>query len=434
MTAVLDRSRLQTLLGGPATAWLRDRVRTRLARGQALSGVVTLSDPSDAERAAVDRLLGRRPSSGASVTVRLEDVDRLLREARVCAGLAAAVEALDGPAPDPDRAAAEEAAWRRAVGSIDPDRLGPWARGWVDDLEATGVLRRLAGDPTRARELMRTAAAVLEALPGAGVPRARLAAEVVGDSHGLDPGPLATLVLKGLQHRRDGRAGALPGGEERRALWASAGVLVGELSSSVLVLGLPGPRASGLGRRVLQRLVRGPGMRLSRDPSMTDRVLAAHAAAGEPARLTLGQLVRHPPQLHGLAGRQVYVCENTAVVAAAAAELGPACPPLVCVEGQPSSAGQALLASLAGVGAALAYHGDFDWAGLRIGNLLVEQLGARPWRFTAADYRAAPGGPPLSGSPVEAAWDVALAGTLRDRGVAVHEEQVLDDLLADLAG
>lgn len=44
-------------------------------------------------------------------------------------------------------------------------------------------------------------------------------------------------------------------------------------------------------------------------------------SSGEPAYLTVRQLVRNPPSWDYL-GRQVFVCENPAVVAVAADELG----------------------------------------------------------------------------------------------------------------
>jgi Protein of unknown function C-terminus (DUF2399) len=53
----------------------------------------------------------------------------------------------------------------------------------------------------------------------------------------------------------------------------------------------------------------------------------------------------------------------------------------------PSAAQQTLLAQLAaaGAGARLRYHGDFDWAGLVIGNFVMREFGAEPWRFGATN-------------------------------------------------
>jgi uncharacterized protein (TIGR02679 family) len=161
-------------------------------------------------------------------------------------------------------------------------------------------------------------------------------------------------------------------------------------------------------------------------------MLGALGDAGEPAVLTLRQLTRDPPRL-ALAGQVLSVCENPVVVAAAADRLGADAAPLVCTSGQPGAAVMALLIAAHRAGATLRHHGDFDWGGLRIGNVLFARLPVTPWRFdTAAYLRVATGGRPLSGVPVAAAWDPDLAEALHRHGWAVEEERVLDDLLSDL--
>ena len=79
------------------------------------------------------------------------------------------------------------------------------------------------------------------------------------------------------------------------------------------------------------------------------------------------------------ANEEVFVCENPGVVAAAADALGQRCAPLVCTEGLPSTAAVALLRQLCDGGARVRFHADFDGAGIRIGNLLVEWFHAAPW-------------------------------------------------------
>jgi uncharacterized protein (TIGR02679 family) len=184
-------------------------------------------------------------------------------------------------------------------------------------------------------------------------------------------------------------------------------LLKDEVSSTVLTLGLPGD-----------------------DQTPTGRALAAWREAGQPVVLTLRQLVRNPPKL---SGQPVAVCENPVVVSTAADRLGPACRPLVCTNGQPGAAVLHLLRLLVDAGAELAYHGDFDWGGLRIGNVLFDRLPARPWRFDTASYlAAAPRGHTLAGTAAEACWDGDLTDAMRASGKAVEEELVLDDLLDDL--
>lgn len=421
--AAVDGARLEALLGGDDLAWLRTRVRQRIEQGAAVTGAVRLADPSPAQRAAADRLMGRRPSTGAQVSVSLDQISRILRDAQICDGLASAVALLDGPIHDRRaQRLARAAAWQQVVtDALDAvlARWGDasWASAWLDGLASTGLLRRLATDPRDAAGLLSQAVAVLTALPADGATTAGLAARVLGDSHALDDGrPLTTLVLKGVARRSDcADRGVLPAGEQRRALWASVGVVSDALSSTVLAYGLHGGSSVIVGTH-----------------SLTAATLHAHAEAAEPIRLTLSQLTRHPADFAGLAGTTVYVCENPAIVAAASRRLGRGCAPLVCVEGQPSAAAQALLRRLADAGVRLACHGDFDWPGLRIAQLVVDRFGAVPWRLAATDYLAAPAGPPLQGRPATATWDPRLVTAMSARGVAVHEEQIVDTLLADL--
>jgi uncharacterized protein (TIGR02679 family) len=186
------------------------------------------------------------------------------------------------------------------------------------------------------------------------------------------------------------------------------GILCDELSAPVLVLNL---------RPVGQ--------------TPTAQALRLHADAGEPYRLSTRQLARERLAIDAPA--TVFVCENPSVVIAAANELGSRCRPLVCLEGTPKTAGRLLLEQLAACGAALLYHGDFDWPGVRIANLVLQRHGAKPWRMAAADYQqAAPGGTDLEGEPVAARWDAKLEPAMRAWDKAVHEERVLEPLLADL--
>jgi len=196
----------------------------------------------------------------------------------------------------------------------------------------------------------------------------------------------------------------------RRQLWAEVGVACDALSADVLVLGIR-PRGDALLARRL-----------------TDA-----ADAGEPQRVTLREL---GPALEIGAERCVSICENPSVVASAADRLGARCPPLVCVEGVPSSAALRLLRSFKDGGARLRVHADFDWAGVRIVNALVAMGLGEPWRSDAADFRRAIDaglrGPALCGSRVEPGWSSSLGPAIADAGCSILEEQVLGDLLADL--
>jgi uncharacterized protein (TIGR02679 family) len=403
-SAHVDRDRQARLLGAPELAWLVDRVRRRLERDEPLTGPATLATPTAAERAAAERLLGRAPGTGRSLSVRLDAVDAVLRRSGISPdGLAAAVTALTGPVTRlADVREQEASAWWDAYAPL--ATLRPELAEWTDRLRRDGLVRRLARTPHTARILLGDTAEALRRLPAdPAVSLPAFANRTLGDAHALDDGtPLATLVLSGVRALTGFPDGT--GAEWRREAWASAGLLKDALSSTVLTLGLSGTPA-------------------------LDRM----AEAGEPAVLTLRQLTRTPPRT---APAVVYVCENPTVLATAADTHGTACPPLVCLQGQPSAAALTLLRHLHTHGSELRYHGDFDWGGLRIATTLLRRVPWRPWRFTAADYRAAaaatPLATPLTGTPTTAAWDPDLRPALTELGVRIEEEAVLDTLLADL--
>jgi uncharacterized protein (TIGR02679 family) len=416
VTATVDRARVERLLGGPELAWLVERMRRRLTQGRPLRGAVIRAGASPGEREAVARLLGRRLRAGDSVTVSLDDVERVVVRAGVAPDLRAAVEALVGAVADEAaRRAASDAAWARVVEEARVWTAPAGLDGWLDEVARSGLLRRQAGgDVTEARRLLDAVAAVVARLPAAGVPRARLAAEALGSAKALDAStPVTALVLRaaavlaGVAERGEGQTATA----WRREVWASVGVLSGELAAPALTLGLPGDPASVAGR-----------------------LLDLCREAGEPVHVTLRQLVADPPRW-SLHGTRVFVCENPSVVAVAAAELGTACAPLVCTGGQPSAAVATLLRRLVEGGASLAYHGDFDWPGIRIANGVLRRWDAAPWRMAAVDYTAAASRSrrPLEGDPVDASWDAALAAAMEAFGVRVEEELVVDRLVADLS-
>jgi hypothetical protein len=81
---------------------------------------------------------------------------------------------------------------------------------------------------------------------------------------------------------------------------------------------------------------------------------------------------------------------------------------------------------------------DFDWAGLGIAGAALARPGARPWRYRAADYEGAVrrlvhATARLAGAQAPSPWDPALAAAMGATGRAVFEEELLDDLVADLA-
>ncbi len=400
------------MLGGDELGWLRDRVRRRLERGEPIAGTVTLSRATPLQRDAVARLLGRRPRDGS------ESASGSTTSTRCCA---APAPIRTGWVPRSSRSTARCATGRpprrrrRRRGLRRSRRWTPRSPSdrsctpWADGLRSTGTVRRIARDPITAAELLTQLAAVLDTLPAEPEPVGRFAERVLGSAHALDADRSLTGLVFGAA-RALGGAGDGEGAAWRREVWASVGLLRDELSSTVLVLNLP-----------------------AATDTPTGRMLAGLHEAGEPAVLTLRQL-RRPPRLR--AGCTVSICENPVVTAEAAERLGAAAGPLVCIGGQPGVAAMTLLRSLAEDGAHLRYHGDFDWGGLRIGNVVFGRLPVEPWRFGAAAYQHAAAlgaGRPLEGEPAACSWDAELAEAMRRTGRAVEEERVLDDLLDDLA-
>lgn len=398
--------------------------RRRLERtGGVLDGDIALARPSEAERRTVIGVTGRyRPETAQRLTVPLRDLDGYLRD-RYGTGLPAVLGQLHGPLRDrPGERAEERERREQALESARSGRLAGqgWFASWLERIASDGTLTRLVRRGDEA--LLDAAARVLEKLPGdpdrttgqpAGVvPLPVLAERATGDTKALVPGsPLEQLVLRALVQRTGGGRAVPRERAGRRALWERAGAIADDLASQVLVLNIG---AEG-------------------DTAVCGWLREA-AALGIPFRLTLHQLTTGPVVP---AARTLFVCENPAVLRAAAGELRNTGAALVCTEGVPSAACHTLLGDAVRAGARLVWRADFDWVGLRITADAVARHGARPWRMSAADYTAALGegqSTPLVGSPAASPWDLELARAMEASGSAVMEERLLPALLSDLTG
>jgi uncharacterized protein (TIGR02679 family) len=413
MAPTLDLPRLRATLGDPRLVRLVALLRRRLELGAPLTGSVTLTSTTAAERAASDELLGRRPTRGAALTIDLDALTDVLRAAGICDDLSRAVEGLLGPIVNRRAANRErESEWAALWHETQPTFASrPALAGWIDELERTGVVKRLSGnDPLRAAALMRDMSRIADVLPTQGEPLAVFAARLLGDAHALDPGSSrATLAV-----RAAAQLGAIEfqdDAEGRRAAWASVGVMCDELSTPALVFNLPATNDTPLGR-----------------------LLRSAQADAEPLHLSLRLLLRHPLRDdRALTQRDVFVCENPTIVALAAARIGRGCAPLICVNGQFATPSLVLLRQLREAGAQLHYHGDFDPAGLMIARRAMAEGDARPWQFGAADYLGAPKGVVFAGEPGPTPWDPALRNAMQVDGRTVHEEAVFAKLAEDLA-
>lgn len=417
----VDAQRLNRLLGAPELAWIVERVRRRLELGRPLDGTIVRRGATPAERDAVARLFGRPPRLADGLSVSLDELDGLLRRSGIHeGGLAPAIIALTGPVAVRAEAAANEArAWSDAFARFEAVVGGrPELVAWVDRLRTSGAVKRASGGSAEAgRELVDALASVVAALPATGGESlSAFAARVTGRAHALDDGSSLGRLAVGAARALAGLAAPDPDEsptEAWRESWAAVGVLCDELSSMVLTVGLPG------------------------DGSVTGRLLTAAGASGEPVWLTLRQLIRSPPRWTEVEVPGVLVVENPSVIALAADAFRQRCPPVICTNGQPRAAAIVLLRSLAAAGVPLRHHGDFDWGGLTIGNLLHRRVPIEPWQFDRDAYlRAAAAHPhaaPLTGTPVAASWDPWLSEAMLEAGRRIEEEMVARDMLAMLA-
>jgi uncharacterized protein (TIGR02679 family) len=400
---------LDDVLNDPSWQRLLDAARRKLERtGGELSGSVGLSKPTDAERRVIIGITGRhRSAEVASLKVELAEVDQAIWNAHHVS-LLTALARRDGPVRDraaerADEALARAAALSEAERRCRNHRAEPWFAQWQEQLATDGTVTRLVRRGEL--QLVALAAEVLNRLPGNNIPLPMLAEWATGNTKALAGTPLATLVLRALA-LRDGVPA--PGSRaDQRARWEAAGVIMDDLASQVLVLNLK-----------------------ARENTVVADWLGDAASFGIPYRLTLHQLSIDPLTP---AGKDIFVCENPAVLRAAAGELAESCAPLICTEGQPSAAFHKLLTAAKGT---VHWRGDFDWTGLRTTAMARERYSAQPWRMSHDDYLAAlesGDSEPLKGAAAASPWEPGLAAAMAEHGRAVMEERLIPDLLQDLA-
>lgn len=399
---------IDEVLADPGWQRLLAAARRKLERTQGeLTGSVGITKPTEAERRVVIGITGRH--RGADVTtlrLELSEVDEAVRDA--CGvSLHAALARQGGPVRNrPAERASEEAARDDALADARArcreHATAPWFEQWLSSLLADGTATRLVrrGEADQ----LGWAAEVLNRLPASDLPLPVLAEWATGNTKALAGTTLATLVLRALALRAEVPVPA--NAEQRRALWESAGVVVDDLASQVLVLNLP-----------------------TSDTHVVADWLRDAASFGIPFRLTLHQLSTDPLIV---AAPDIYVCENPAVLRAAVAELGESSAPLICTEGQPSAACHKLLTAARGH---IHWRGDFDWTGLRTTTAAIDRYAASPWRMSSAEYVTAletGDSEQLKGTAATSPWEPLLAEQMTAHGRAVMEERLIPTLLADL--
>jgi uncharacterized protein (TIGR02679 family) len=404
---------------GPEYRRLLDAARHSLERtGGDLTRTVTVKSPDDRERRAIIGITGQyRPEGVTLLAVGLADLDHASREATGL-GLPELLGRLgpplrDRPAERLQLSGGREAAIRSAEKSALNSRN--WFQSWLAELAADGTLTRLVNADDIGQ--LGVATRVLEwverrlDLKAAPAQVADLAATITGDPRSLNHGTtLGTLVLRGLAFRLGAARPRTT--NDRRDLWDRSGIIVDDLASRVLVLNLA---ASGAG---------------------LGEWLGSAREHGTPFYVTLQQLLTLPLTIGY--GQHVHACENPVVLRRAAAELGAGSQPLLCAEGQPSTAFHRVAAGITGAGGQLSYHGDFDWTGMSIAAAVIARYDARPWRLSAADYTDAikqgADQVDLAGTAQLTPWDPALSEAMVMHGRGVYEEALAGRLVADLAG
>lgn len=420
---------LHAYLSAASLAPLWRAVRTRLeGNGLEPTGTITAHlDHSAAEQ--LSGLVGETIAPGAGRKVRLADLDDALRRSSGGRGLVAVLEILDGRALVNRRAARnrEQADWAEVWRHLDfalhdaGMAAAPWVPAWIAGLKRTGTLTR-AGSVAAGRALDNAVAGLVLLLGPAERRRttaetghtwelAALASRITGTAHGFDETTLASSVLlRAAAHALDR---PIPeSAAERRDLWAALGVATDMLSGTLLSWQIRPPGNDGW------------------SSMMRDR-----ADLGVVTHLTLHELTVAGPVAWLPPGQVVSVCENPQVMQAAVRAA--TATPLLCLSGNPASAGTRLLGQLIAAGNPVRYHGDFDWPGVAIAGRVID-LGATPWRMSAEDYTRAVAAldadhaVALTGRPVPTPWDPGLASAMSTHGLAVHEELVLTDLIGDL--
>lgn len=383
----------------PGPAKLLDAVRVRARRGHRTeTGTLSALQLTTTDRREIGLLLGT-PWEVTGRPPRLQDLAvRLAEHDLTVLGL---IELLDGRPIERDselrraRAAAAEAELDQVVSALAACGVtAAHARTWLADpglpKPGGGGLAALTDDViTVWRDLPQ---------PPRTIRLAQLAATIAHDAHALDADRLLGRSLARLAAVVHGLDRPRRAGMTWRTAWASVGVRCDGVSSRVLVLNLSLNGAA---------------------PAAT----WCASARGEPVWLTLRSLSGD----WNVSPTTVYVCENPTVVEAAADALSAACPAMVCTDGMASGAALDLLSGLATAGCHIRYRADFDASGFVIADqILGVAPAASPWQFDAATYLHLLGISPTGGTLP------SLRGAHGRHGVDVHEERLLNDLLADL--
>lgn len=409
-----DLSRVRTLQPPPSLLgedlspqWVA--VRDRLERqGSTSRGRLRIVPLTTAGRQVLSSLLGR----SLTATLDLAELERALVRVGAGVNLVDAMGRLGHEMSfDRERRRAERELRKEARGEARQAVVSwpeIWARDWVEEIIQAGLLRGL--DPTQAVNVVLGVRRCLNALATPEQPRSRveLAALVLGDSHALDPGTrFGATVARALRQLYSTELYD----DTDRSAWDRAGVPSDTVSAPALTWNLPVLEANPLAP-----------------------IFHTATRLGSVAHLSQMALRANPLEIPP--GTTVLVTENPRIVEEAAKRRSVLS--VLTTNGNPSTAVRLLIAQLLASGAILRYHGDFDAAGLAICRRMAS-LGLHPWHMDVTDYERALANAVATevDLPVDAAdpgptpWDEALRDVFQRSRRVVHEERLLDELLAE---
>ncbi len=273
----------------------------------------------------------------------------------------------------------------------------------VETIRHSGILARLLHDPDPVA-VIDGATRVVAAIPptGSRVDRRILAERALSHPHGLDEGRTAELLSRAIIVA----VGLAQPGGRARDVWSSVGVDWDELSGGISSLG-----------------IHPVGWHLPTTAITTVPPIELADCTWPPSPTP---------------GSWVFVTENPSVLTAARGlAFAGVTPRILCTSGTPSRLETEAIARLTAVGWSLAVRADFDEAGLRHMQALIQAAPtATPWRMSAEDYIAALGLhdriPLAQPEQLDSAWDPSLARAMQETGSSAFEEALIPTLLDDL--
>ncbi|TBL70895.1 TIGR02679 domain-containing protein [Paenibacillus thalictri] len=451
-----EEAAIRVYFGQPGfERFLKQLQRQYMASKDGARGYVTLANISDTERHTLDSFYGTysAPVKGETKRYSLKKFERLLKSSRFELTVSELLKLLHG---EPvltrrEHAAQMSALWKECVQLAVEDahgtdevehRIMKWVQGLIaeNSLGSRTLKNVFAKSPQEARWCLSHCLKALNRIAAgkenAPIRLSVLAANITGDAHALDlKNPLGRLFWWSLAaiYGQHPAAGFSEEGEGDSELAA-----ISDDSSPQAYLIREGYRRGGVA-----------------DDDLSSQVMFyAPELFGirEECVLTLRQVERLPAErLERMRYTHIYMVENPSVFAELIdadvrkheeCQADAAAPVIICGNGQPVTAVVKLLdALLSRERVTLSYAGDLDPAGLSIAqNLQLRYPQAfRAWRMDKQLFlQYVHKGIPLTEAErsrlreCQYGWDANLACVMLDKGVKLHQELWVEELLQDL--